>query len=249
MRFTSESMSNDVIERTFTLNDIPGVLWSPASGAGRSPLLLMGHPGGLHKRAQGLVARAMYYVTTLGFRVAAIDAPGHGDRTRSPEDARWVDQMQRARAAGEPLGAITSEFNGSIAERAVPEWMATLDDLQTLPEIGDGPVGYSGMTLATEIGARLVASDPRIGAAALGGAFASEALIEVARRITVPVQYLLAWDDPEIDRESTFALFDALSSREKTLHGNPGPHSKVPWFETEDGGRFFARHLVAMQAM
>ena len=245
MRFTTTTTSNDVIERTFTVNDVPGVLWSPASDAGRSPLMLMGHPGGLGKRAQGLVARAMYYVSTLGFHVGAIDAPGHGDRTRSAEDARWVDQMQRARAAGGPLGSIVSEFNASVAERAVPEWMATLDELQTLPEIADGPVGYSGMTLATEIGFRLLAADARIGAAVLGGAFASEALLGLAVQVTVPVQYLLSWDDPEIDRESTFALFGALGSTQKTLHANPGPHSNVPWFETEDGGRFFERHLVA----
>jgi dienelactone hydrolase len=244
MRFNSESTSNDVIERTFTVDEVPGVLWSPAPADSPSTLLLLGHPGGLNKLAQGLVARARYYVTTLGVRVAAIDAPGHGDRPRSVEDARWVDEMQRARAAGEPLGPIISEFNASISERAVPEWIATLDALQSLPEIADGPVGYSGMTLATEIGVRLIATDPRIGAAALGGAFASDSLIEVARRITVPVQYLLAWDDPEIDRESTFILYDALGSTEKSLHANPGPHSRVPWFETEDSARFFARHLL-----
>jgi hypothetical protein len=57
------------------------------------------------------------------------------------------------------------------------------------------------------------------------------------------VQYLLAWDDPEIDRESTFILFDVLGSEEKTLHANAGSHRKVPFFETEDSGRFLARHL------
>ncbi len=126
-----------------------------------APLVLMGHPGGLHKKAQGLVARAIHLVTTNGFHVAAIDAPGHGDRPRSPEDTQWVDEMQRARAEGKPLGPIVSAFNGSIAERAVPEWRATLDALQTLPEIdSDRPVGYSGMTLATEIGMRLTAVEP-----------------------------------------------------------------------------------------
>jgi len=34
MRFTSETTSDGVSERLFTLGDIPGVLWSPA-GAGR----------------------------------------------------------------------------------------------------------------------------------------------------------------------------------------------------------------------
>jgi dienelactone hydrolase len=244
MRFTSETTTNGVLERDFTLGDIPGVLWSRERSSGPAPLLLIGHPGGLHKKAQGVVARATYYASAVGYNVAAIDAPGHGDRPRSAEDARWVDDMQRARAAGEPLGLIVSEFNASIAERAVPEWMAALDELQTLPEVSDGPVAYSGMTLATEIGMRLVVADERIRAAVLGGAFASETLLDVAAQITVPIQYLLAWDDPEIDRESSFRLFDALGSSEKTLHANPGPHQRVPWFETEDGGRFYERHLI-----
>jgi alpha-beta hydrolase superfamily lysophospholipase len=31
----------------------------------------------------GLVARAHHYVTTYGFNVFAIDAPGHGERPRT----------------------------------------------------------------------------------------------------------------------------------------------------------------------
>jgi hypothetical protein len=247
MRFISETTTNGVLERDFLLDDVPGVLWSPASAAGPAPLVLIGHPGGLHKKAPGVVARAAYYVNTLGFHVAAIDAPGHGDRSRSASDAEWVEKIGAARRAGEALGAIVSEFNALLAERAVPEWIATLDELLALSEVADGPVGYSGMTVGTEIGARLIVADDRIGAAVLGGVFAFEPMIEVMRQITIPVQYLLAWDDPEIDRESTFILFDVLGSAQKTLHANPGPHSKVPFFETEDGGRFLARHLLGAE--
>src|ERR1019366_7543001 len=75
MRFISETTSNGVSERLFTLDDIPGVLWSPADAAGSHPLVLLGHGGGQHKKAQGLVARAHRYVTVCGFAVAAIDAP------------------------------------------------------------------------------------------------------------------------------------------------------------------------------
>jgi len=99
------------------------------------------------------------------------------------------------------------------------------------------------MTLATEIGIRLVAAEPRIGAAVFGAAFASAALTETARRVDVPVLFLLPWNDLEIDRESGLTLFDAFGSTEKTLHANPGPHQRVPWFEVEDSARFFSRHL------
>jgi hypothetical protein len=245
MHFFPQTTSDGVIESSFMVGGVPGVVWSPDAAADPGPLVLMGHPGGLHKKAPGLVARAVYLVTVFGFHAAAIDAPGHGERERSASDAAWVDEMQRARRAGKPLGSIVSEFNASIAERAVPEWRAALDALQTLPGIdADRPVGYSGMTLATEIGFRLLAAEARIGVATLGAAFASEALMEVARGVRVPVQFLLPWDDAEIDRESGLALYDAIGSEEKSLHAFPGPHQRVPSYEAEDSARFLARHLL-----
>ena len=49
MRFTSEQRpGGGVLEREFTLGEIPGVLWRPVSA--RAPLILRGHTGGLHMR-------------------------------------------------------------------------------------------------------------------------------------------------------------------------------------------------------
>jgi poly(3-hydroxybutyrate) depolymerase len=75
MRCTSQTTSNGVSERVVTLDDIPGVLWSPADTGGSRPLVLLGHGGGQHKKAPGPVARAHRCVTACGFAVAAIDAP------------------------------------------------------------------------------------------------------------------------------------------------------------------------------
>ena len=241
MHFISETTSDRVIERDFTLGHVSGVVWSPTA-IDDAPLILMGHGGGLHKRAPGLVERARYYVTSFGFRAAAIDAPGHGDRPRSEQDAQWVTAMLQARAAGQSITPIVNEYNASLAERTVPEWRATLDALQA--EFGVGPVGYTGMTLASAIGIRLMAIEPRITAAAVGGVLLDEPLLEAARKILIPIQFLLPWNDAEISREDGFALFDAFASEEKTLHANPGSHYEVPWYETEDSGRFFVRHLM-----
>ncbi|MBM4589201.1 alpha/beta hydrolase [Rhodococcus hoagii] len=244
MHFTSETSSNGVVERTFTLDEITGVLWSPRSGVGGGPLLLSGHSGGMHKRAPGLVAGALHSVAAHGFTVAAIDAPGHGDRPRSAEDQRRVDAIHRARAAGEPLAPIVVEHNMSVAERAVPEWQATLDALQALPEIGaEAQIGYGGMTLGVTTGLLLAAADRRIAALSIGAVFVNDALIEVARRITAPVEYRIPWDDDEIDRASGLALFDAFASTEKTLHAHPGRYFQVPEHERDSSARFFARHL------
>jgi NTE family protein len=105
LHFTSTTASDGIAERTFTLCDISGVLWSPESATDGAPLLLMGHVGGLHRCAPGLVSRARRAVAGDGpgdgFTVAAIDAPGHGDRPRSNQDQRQVDAISRVRAAGE----------------------------------------------------------------------------------------------------------------------------------------------------
>ncbi|MEU8634630.1 alpha/beta hydrolase [Amycolatopsis sp. NPDC048633] len=246
LRFTAETTSDGVVERDFTVGDVPGVLWSPGSGPGHAPLVLMGHGGGLHKKTPALAARAREAVTRQGFTVAAIDAPGHGDRPRTAEDEQVRAEFREAHAAGdhERFRSVSVRYALSLAERAVPEWRATLDALQRLPEIGrDAPIGYGGgISLGTAIGIPLTAAEPRISAAIFGGGFfVYEELLEAARRITVPVQFLLPWDDEHVDRQSSFTLFDAFATEEKTLHANPGDHRRIRWIGVDDD--FLARHL------
>lgn len=243
LQFTADSSSNGMVERDFTVGEIPGVLWSPVSGADRAPLVLMGHGGGNHKKHQAMAGRAKLLVSGCGFHVAVIDAPGHGSRPRTAHDEQEIAVMQRAMAAGEPVGPIVVRYNAHLAEQAVPEWQATLDALQELPEIGtDGPVGYWGLNMGTAIGVPLAAADPRITAAVFGLHW-PEALAEKAKQITIPIEFDLQWDDEHIPRESGLALFDAFASVEKTLHVNAGRHKELPRFEADSGARFFARHL------
>ena len=243
MQFTATTSSNGLLERDFTIGDVPGVLWSPATGPDRAPLILMGHGGGNHKKSPAMAGRARLLVTLGGFHVAVIDAPGHGDRPRTAHDEEEIAALFRARAAGEPEGPIVVRYNAHLAELAVPEWRATLDALQELPEIGaGGPVGYFGINMGTAIGVPLTAIEPRITAAVFGQHW-PDALAEPARRITVPIEFALQWDDEHIPRESGLALFDAFASTEKTLHANAGAHKDLPRFEAESAVRFFIRHF------
>ncbi len=233
MRFTSETTSDGVSERLFTLDDIPGVFWSPADAAGSRPLLLLGHGGGQHKKARGLVSRAHRYVTAGGFAVAAIDAPGHGDRPRTGPDERFVAGIRERVAAGEPAGPQITRYHAALAARAVSEWQAILDALAELDCVGaGGPAGFWGVSLGSAIGVPLAVAEPRITAAVFGLA-GHETLAGAAARVTVPVA-----------RDSGLALFDAFASREKTLHANPGRHAGVPAFELDSSQRFFTRHLL-----
>ncbi|MFE1413338.1 dienelactone hydrolase family protein [Streptomyces sp. NPDC058746] len=239
MQFTSEQRLDDgLLEREFTLGEIPGTLWTPQSAA-PVPLILMAHNNGLPKAQPRLVARARR-TAAFGYAVAAIDAPGCGDRPRSDADDRARAELRRAMQAGEPADEVFESFVGPLVERAVPEWQATLDALLSLPGIG-GPVGYSGWTA---VGIRLAAVEPRIAAAGFfAGGYVPRAQREEARQITVPLLFLLQWDDEENARQHALDLFDAFGSREKTLHANMGGHVGTPWFEVEDGGRFYDRHL------
>lgn len=243
MHFTTCTAQDGVIQRTFDLDGIPGVLWTSEAGSPGAPLILIGHPAGQHKLAPGPLYRARHYVTQYGFSVASIDSPGHGDRPRSAEDQRWVDTMIAARKAGESLAPSITALNLSLAGRAIPEWRAAIDALVRLPEVGDVPIGYGGMTLGSSIGIPLVAEEPRIRAAVFGGVFSYPELLEAARRVSIPVQFLLPWDDTEIDRQTGLALFDAFASADKTMHVTTGGHHEVPSFETDDSARFYARHL------
>jgi len=244
VQFTSEQhLDDDVLEREFTLGEIPGILWTPgsASAPASAPLILVGHPGGLRKMYPRLAARARHYAAQYGFAAATIELPGSGDRPRSAAAEQARTDLRRAMEAGEPLDEIVDALVLPLVEKSVPEWQATLGALLSLPEIG-GPVGYEGGVIS--IGIRLAVVEPRISAANLfAGSFVPATLREEARQVTIPLQVLLQWDDEGNDRQAALDLFDAFGSKEKTLHANMGGHTGVPSFEVDSGARFFTRHL------
>ncbi|MFD8993458.1 alpha/beta hydrolase [Streptomyces abikoensis] len=245
MHFTSEQRLDDgVLERAFTLGEIPGILWTPASVSASAPaplILLSPPPLGLRKAYPRLVARARHAAAD-GFATATIELPGSGDRPREPAAEQARADLRRAVQAGEPVSdEIVDALILPLVEKSVPEWQAALDALLSLPEI-DGPVGYSGGVIS--IGTRLAAVEPRISAAVLfAGSFVPGAMFEEARQVTIPLHVLLQWDDEGNDRQAALELFDAFGSKEKTLHANMGGHTGVPQFAGDAAAQFFARHL------
>lgn len=242
MHFTSEQRLDDgVLEREFTLGEIPGILWTPASASAPAPLILLGHPGGLHKMYPRLAGRARHSAAE-GFAAATIELPGSGERPRSPAAEHARADLRRALEAGEPVDdEIIDALILPLVEKAVPEWQAALDAVLSLPEIG-GPVGYSGGVIS--IGVRLAVVEPRISAAVLfAGSFVPRAMFEEARQVTIPLHVLLQWDDEGNDRQAALDLFDAFGTKEKTLHANLGGHTGVPQFAGDAAAQFFSRHL------
>jgi hypothetical protein len=241
MHVTSEQrLEHGVLEREFTLGEIPGILWTPTSAP--APLILAGHPGGLRQMYPRLAGRALHAAQS-GFASVAIELPGSGDRPRSPAAEQTRAELRRAVQAGEPVSdEIVDALVLPLVDQAVPEWQATLDAVLSLSEIRDGHVGFSGGVIA--IGIRLARIEPRIAAALLfAGSYVPRAMFEEARQITIPLHVLLQWDDEGNDRQMALDLFDAFGSQEKTLHANVGGHTGVPAFEAEASTQFFARHL------
>ena len=190
MHVTSEQyIAEDILEREFTLGEVPGILWTPksASPAAPAPLILMGQPGGVGTRRMyaRLVARARS-AAGHGFASATIELPGAGDRPQLPGASHARADLARAISAGaRPTDEVIDRLILPLVEQSVPEWQMTLDELLALPGIGER-AGFSGGVIA--IGTRLAAMDSRIAAAGLfAGSYVPRATFEDARRVTIPL--------------------------------------------------------------
>ena len=213
MLFTSESLMSDdrqaggVLERRFSLGDVPGILWTPPSGP--APVILMGHPGDLDRMYPRLAHRAEAAVAA-GFAAATIELPGAGGRPglAGVDEARA--ELQHAVRAGQPVSDdVVDRLVLPLVEAAVPEWQAVIDALLALREV-DGPVGCSGGV--TAIGLRLARVERRVAAVLLfAGSYVPRRMLAEAREVRTPLLLLLQWDDAGNDRQAALDLFERKS--------------------------------------
>jgi dienelactone hydrolase len=231
--------SDGVAEREFMLDRggrrVPGVLWRPTDGRAGRPLVLFGHgaSGDRHQTPIPYVARKL--VTESGFSALAIDGPVHG-RRKVGDGAR---------------GAFAVEWRrDGCVDDMLGDWRATLDCVQRLDEIGEGPVGYWGLSMGTIFGAPLVAEEPRVRAAVLGlmGLFGPtdqyrDRIRSAADAITCPVLFVMQLHDELFTRQQYLDLFDRFASTDKRIHANPGLHPEVPVEELDFSAAFLQRYL------
>lgn len=236
-------VSRGVCERRFDLDvegtTVPGLLWTPEGATGTRPLVLIGHGGSQHKRAPNVLALARRLVRHLDYAAAAIDGPMHGDRVENGHDLTLETLRSR-------MGERSQEEVAQLFRGARTEWQQTLTALKGIDGVGDGPTGYWGLSMGTVIGLPFVASEPRLDAAVLGlMGLMADARGEAARSISIPVLFLVQWDDELVKRTDALTLFDTLGTKDKTMHVNPGPHVAVPAAEIQASEDFFAKHLGA----
>jgi dienelactone hydrolase len=223
--------------------DVPAVVWLPEQAAERRPLVLIGHGGAMHKEAPFVARLASWLAEGPGYATLAIDLPVHGERT--PEDEKGLSPLERRNRLGVEAWR---QRNASNTDQAVADWRAAIDAVQELDSAVHGPVGYAGVSMGTRFGIPLAAAEPRITAAVFGlfGIAAGDtesAFAAAARQISIPVLYLLQWDDELFPREDGLTLFDLLGTRDKTMHANPGGHLRLPRAEI-DGMLEFLRNRL-----
>lgn len=235
-------ISHGVVERRFDVTGdhgiVPGLLWTPDDATGTRPLVLVGHGGTANKRTPYVLSLARRLVRHCAFAVAAIDGPGHGDRA----DAQPTGDRP-------PSASIPRSFMSSVADAAdsmTADWTTTLAELRALDDVGDGPLGYWGLSMGTMFGAPFVAATPDVRCVVLGlmGTFKdTDPWTTAAARITCPVLFLVQTDDELVPVDKAMAMFGSIGSKDKRLHAHPGPHSAVPLEEVEASETFLARHL------
>lgn len=235
MAFTTEpTLVEGSLEREFVLDgdegSVPGVMWSPAEKPA-DRLLLLGHGGTADKRAYYIEAVARM-ATNHGFDAVAIDGPGHGERVE-PQD----------RPTSETFVDSWHQHGGT--KGIVADWKATLNFIED--NRGNRPTGWWGLSMGTMVGLPVCVNEPRISAAVLGlmGKWGPNGkdLIEMAPSLTVPLRFLVQWDDEVVPRERCLDLFGLLGSERKTLHANPGAHSAVPVNEIVSSVGYLDKHV------
>lgn len=224
-------VSRGVVEQPFRVGDVPGLLWTPEGSDGPRPLVLMGHGATLDKQTPYLVSLGRRLVRHHGICAASVDLPGHG--------ARMVDGMP---------DIVSMWTKPEVTDQAVGEWQAVLAALDA-EGLGQAGLGYWGMSMGTLLGLPFVAAESRVQVAVLGLAGLTgppaARLAADAPRISCPLLFLQQWDDELFPRSDVLALFDAIGSRDKRLHVQPGLHSAVPLEEIEASEAFLAAHLLA----
>jgi dienelactone hydrolase len=232
----SKNIGPSITQRGFTLESdgrqVPGAYWTPV-GRDADRLVLLGHSGTAHKKVDYIEFIA-HGLCALGVAAVAIDGPGHGDRPRA-------DRFE----------GIASEFaerwesDGGTAA-IVDDWKATLDFIE---DHDDARVtGYIGFSMGTMMGLPVCAADERVAVAVLGlmGFWGpnEQDLIRLAPELSIPLQFLVQWDDEVVPRDRCLELFDALGSEHKTMHVNPGLHGNVPTFEVKSSVQYLADQLA-----
>jgi dienelactone hydrolase len=237
-----------VTERKFNVEretgSVPGILWTPEQHDHPVPLVLLGHGGSGHKRADRQLMLGRRFASVSQMAAVAIDGPFHGDRVAEPLERSQFQAM------------IASAGVDKVVDGMVDDWSSTLDALCQLDAIASDRIAYIGFSMGTRFGLPYVAAaGDRLRCAVLGknglrqaastpsGANMAPRFARDAPNIHVPVLFHVQWDDELFPRDGQFALFDAIGTTDKRLIAFPGPHSTSCPEAVQAWCAFVTRHI------
>ena len=214
---------------------VTGAFWRADAAQPNSPMVLMGHGASGDRYQAPIPHLAKRFTQESGFSVLAIDGPVHG--------LRQVGPGGREALAGE------MQKPGFI-ENMVIDWLDAYRAIVAETGLGQGPLGYFGLSMGTIFGLTLLASELEFTAATIGlagttkvGAPMAQDLLSAAHQVTHPILFLMQLEDELFDRDGYLFLFDALASEDKRLHANPGLHPEIPAEEIAHTYDFLQAHL------
>ena len=223
------------IRRAGAGRPVTGALWAAAAAEEEpTPLVLFGH-GASGDRFQAPICHLVgRLIDEAGCSALAIDGPVHGRRQVGPGGrAAFGDEMRRS----------------TFVDDMVADWQAAL--VATRARIGVGDLGYFGLSMGSMFGIPLLAALPEAKVAVLGllgttkaGRPVANRLLADAGSIACPTLFLMQLEDELFPRDGYLALFDALASKDKRLHANPGLHPQVPAEEIAFAFEFLRARLV-----
>lgn len=238
-----------VTERRFNLNResgiVPGIIWTPAQHERPLPLVLMGHGGSGHKRADRQLLLGRRFAGVSQMAAVAIDGPYHGDRVPAQLDRRQYQEMMAAAGVDK------------VTDGMVDDWGAMLEALCQLDSINANRVAYMGFSMGTRFGLPYVAAaGGRLRCAVLGkngmrqassmtaAAAMAPRFKQDAPKIMVPVLFHVQWDDELFPRDGQFELFDLLGAQDKRLIAFPGLHGAAVPAAVDAWCAFVTQHLA-----
>jgi dienelactone hydrolase len=242
------SSEGGVTERRFNLEResgvVPGILWTPTEQARPVPLVLMGHGGSGHKRADRQLMLGRRFASVSQTAAAAIDGPFHGDRVAEKVDRRQYQAMMAA------IGV------DKVTDGMVDDWGMTLDALSQLDDIDAERIAYMGFSMGTRFGLPYVAAaGARLRCAVLGkngmrqasptatAANMAPRFERDAPNIKLPLLFHVQWDDELFPRDGQFELFDLFGTSDKRMIAFPGPHGAAAPEAVRAWCEFVTHHL------
>jgi dienelactone hydrolase len=250
LRWIGEPISEGgVTEHRFDLvretGIVPGILWTPVQQDRPVPLVLMGHGGSGHKRADRQLLLGRRFAGVAQMAAVSIDGPLHWDRVPEKLDRRQYQERMAAMGVDK------------VTDGMVDDWSATIEALSHLDTIDANRVAYIGFSMGTRFGLPYVAAaGDRLRCAVLGknGIRQTAAMptsVNMAQRfkqdaptIQVPLLFHVQWDDELFPRDGQFELFDMIGAQDKRLIAFPGLHGAAAPAAIEAWCAFVAQHLA-----